>query len=98
MNRKENLDHYEKRRFSAKTFFRAVELMGRNMERIIYKLQDAVLNFPGRPKKDVLPDWTSIVDYSDMVKLAKYGYSRDHNLGERQLTHGRRQLCCHTMY
>jgi len=46
----------------------------------------------GRPKTDVLLDWTSIVYYGDMAKLAKYGYSRDHHPGERQLTLGAAQL------
>jgi hypothetical protein len=37
-------------------------------------------------------DWTSIVYYGDMAKLAKFGYSRDHHPGERQLTLGAAML------
>jgi transposase len=59
---------------------------------IIHALQDRVLKLLGRPKTDVLLDWTSIVYYGDMAKLAKYGYSRDHDPGERQLTLGAAQL------
>ncbi len=58
----------------------------------IRELQDNVLELLGRPRTDVLLDWTSIVYYGDMAKLAKYGYSRDHNPGERQLTLGAAQL------
>lgn len=92
MNRTEILDHYQIRGFNAKTLYRAVELLGRNRERIIRELQDNVLELLGRPRTDVLLDWTSIVYYGDMAKLAKYGYSRDHNPGERQLTLGAAQL------
>ena len=92
LNRKEILDHYGIRGFNPKTLYRAVELLGRNRERIIRELQDNVLELLGRPRTDVLLDWTSIVYYGDMAKLAKYGYSRDHNPGERQLTLGAAQL------
>lgn len=69
-----------------------METLGRNRERIICELQDNVLELLGRPKTDVLLDWTSIVYYGDMAKLAKHGYSRDHHPGERQLTLGAAQL------
>lgn len=92
INRKEVLDHYEIQGFNAKTLYRAVETLGRNRERIIRELQDSVLELLGRPRTDVLLDWTSIVYYGDMAKLAKYGYSRDHHPGERQLTLGAAQL------
>jgi len=92
LNRKEVRDHYGIRAFNSKTLYRAVELLGRNRERIIRELQDNVLELLGRPRTDVLLDWTSIVYYGDMAKLAKYGYSRDHHPGERQLTLGAAQL------
>jgi len=92
LNRKEVRDHYGIRAFNSKTLYRAVETLGRNRERIIRELQDSVLELLGRPKTDVLLDWTSIVYYGDMAKLAKYGYSRDHHPGERQLTLGAAQL------
>jgi len=92
MNRKEILEHYGIRAFNSKTLYRAVETLGRNRERIIRELQDNVLELLGRPRTDVLLDWTSIVYYGDMAKLAKYGYSRDHHPGERQLTLGAAQL------
>ena len=92
LNRKEVRDHYGIRAFNSKTLYRAVEMLGRNRERIIRELQGSVLELLGRPKTDVLLDWTSIVYYGDMAKLAKYGYSRDHHPGERQLTLGAAQL------
>ena len=92
MNRTEILDHYRIRAFNPKTLYRAVESLGRNRERIIREPQDSVLELLGRPRTDVLLDWTSIVYYGDMAKLAKYGYSRDHHPGERQLTLGAAQL------
>ena len=92
INRPEIRDHYEIGAFNPKTLYRAVKLLGHNRERIVRELQDNVLELLGRPKTDVLLDWTSIVYYGDMAKLAKYGYSRDHNPGERQLTLGAAQL------
>jgi len=92
MNREEIREHYEIKAFNAKTLYRAVELLGHNREKIIREIQDNVLELLGRPKTDVLLDWTSIVYYGDMAKLAKYGYSRDHHPGERQLTLGAAQL------
>jgi len=83
LNRKEILEHYSIRAFNSKTLYRAVERLGRNRERIVHELQDGVLELLGRPKTDILLDRTSIVHYGDMAKLAKYGYSRDHNPGER---------------
>jgi len=88
MNRLEIREHYEIGPFNPKTLYRAVEMVGQNREKRIYALQDAVLKLLGGPKTDVLLDWTSIVYYGDMAKLAKYGYSRDHHPGERQLTLG----------
>ena len=83
MNREEILEHYGIRAFNPKTLYRAVETLGRNREHIIRELQDAVLELLGRPKTDILLDWTSIVYYGDMAKLAGFGYSRDHHPGER---------------
>ena len=65
-----------------------VELVGKNRNKIIYALQDRVLQLLGCSKTDVLLDWTSLVYYGDMAKLAKFGYSRDHQPGERQITLG----------
>ena len=88
LNRPEMLEQYELRSFDEKTLYRTVELLGHHRERIIHALQDSVLKLLGRPRTDVLLDWTSIVYYGDMAKLAKHGYSRDHHPGERQLTLG----------
>lgn len=86
MNGTDNLEHDGIKAFNAKTLYRAMELLGRNRERIVRELQDCVLELLVRQHTDVLLDWTSIVYYGDMAKLAKYGYSRDHHPGERQQT------------
>jgi len=92
LNQLEMLEQYELRSFDEKTLYRAVETLGHNRERIIQKLQDHVLELLGYPPTDVLMDWTSIAMYGDMSDLAKYGYSRDHQPGERQLTLGAAML------
>jgi len=86
------LEHYELREFNSRALYRAVELLGQQRERIILELQDAILRLCHLPSTDIVMDWTSLVYYGDELKLAKYGYSRDHQPGERQLTLGVAQL------
>ena len=84
--------HYKLREFNSRALYRAVELLGQQRERIILELQDAILRLCHLPSTDIVMDWTSLVYYGDELKLAKYGYSRDHQPGERQLTLGVAQL------
>lgn len=51
-----------------------------------------ILRLCDLPSTDIALDWTSLVYYGDEPRLAKYGYSRDHQPGERQLTLGVAQL------
>jgi transposase len=88
LNRPEILERYGMKAFDVKTLYRMVELVGKNRNRIIYALQDRVLQLLGQPRTDVLLDWTSLVYYGDLAKLAKFGYSRDNQPGERQITLG----------
>ena len=92
LNQPEMLEQYELKSFDEKTLYRAVETIGQNRERIIQKLQDNVLELLDYPPTDIMLDWTSIALYGDMSTLAKYGYSRDHQPGERQLTLGAAML------
>jgi transposase len=92
LNQPEMLEQYELKSFDEKTLYRAVETLGHNRERIIHKLQDHVLELLGHPHTDILLDWTSIAMYGDMSDLAQYGYSRDHQPDERQLTLGAAML------
>jgi transposase len=92
INRPEILEHYGIGSFNEKTLYRTVETIGQNREKIIFSLQDRVLKLLGAPCTDILLDWTSIGIFGDMAKLAKYGYSRDHQPDERQLTLGVAQL------
>ena len=92
LNQPEMLEQYELRSFDEKTLYRAVETLGHNRERIIQKLQDRVLELLGHPPTDVLLDWTSIAMYGDRSDLAEFGYSRDHQSDERQLTLGAAML------
>jgi transposase len=86
------LEHYRLRPFNPRALYRAVELLGRNRERIVMELQDRILRLCDLPSTDVVMDWTSLVYYGDEPRLARYGYSRDHQSGERQLTLGVVQL------
>jgi transposase len=86
------LEHYELEPFNSRALYRAVELLGQQRERIVLELQDAILRLCDLPSTDIVLDWTSLVYYGDEPRLAKYGYSRDHQPGERQLTLGVAQL------
>lgn len=92
MNSPAVLEHYGLKRFNSKALYRAIELMGQNRERIILELQDRVLQLCDLPSTDIVMDWTSLVYFGDEPKLAKFGYSRDHQPGERQITLGVAQL------
>ena len=92
LNQPEMLEQYELRSFDEKTLYRAVETLGQNRERIIQKLQDHVLELLGHPPTAVFLDWTSISMWGHMSNLAEYGYSRDHQPDERQLTLGAAML------
>ncbi|MFA5312628.1 MAG: hypothetical protein WC375_04805 [Methanomassiliicoccales archaeon] len=91
-NRPEILEHYEVGAFDPRTMYRAAELPGLNREMIVRELQDRVLKLLESPKTDILLDWTSIIYYGDMAKLARFCYYRDHQPGERQLTLSATQL------
>ncbi len=86
--REEVREHYELREFNVKTLYRAIETLGQNRESIVRELQDRVLKLLNLETTDVLMDWTSILYYGDMAKLAKFGYSRDHRPDKRQVTLG----------
>jgi transposase len=92
LNQPEMLEQYEFPSLDEKNLYRAVELLGHNREKIIQRLQANVLELLGYPPTDIMLDWTSIALYWDMLILAKYGYSRDHQPGERQLTLGAAML------
>ena len=82
------LEHYELEPFNSRALYRAVELLGQQRERIVLDLQDIILGLCDLPSTDIVLDWTSLVYCGDEPRLAKYGYSRDHQPGERQLTLG----------
>ena len=92
LNRPEIREHYELPSFNVRTLYRAVEVVGRERERIVRELQDRVLKLLRLPSTDVLMDWTSIVYYGDLASLARYGYSRDHRPDKKQVTLGVAQL------
>lgn len=92
MNSPAVLEHYGLKRFNSKALYRTIELLGQNRERIILELQDRVLQLCDLPSTDIVMDWTSLVYFGDEPNLAKYGYSRDHQPGERQITLGVAQL------
>lgn len=92
LNQTEVREHYELPPFNVKTLYRAVEVLGRNRERIVRELQDRVLKLLDLPSTDVIMDWISIVYYGDMASLARYSYSRDHRPDKKQVTLGVAQL------
>jgi transposase len=85
-------EHYGLPEFNERALYRAVELLGKNRDRIMVALQDSVLRFLDQPKTDVLMDWTSLVVWGRTVEKAKFGHSKGEHPEERQINFGVAQL------
>jgi transposase len=92
VNQKEMLETFRLKPFEERTMFRVLEILGENMEEILYDLQRCLFRTFSFEHTDVNLDWTSLVLYGDKCKLGKYGYSRDHRPDKRQLTLGLAEL------
>ena len=92
INRKEVLKMFELNPFEQRTLFRVFETIGENHERIIYDIQDCLLERYNFEHTDINMDWTSLILYGDKCPLGKYGYSRDHRPDKKQITVGLTEL------
>lgn len=88
INRKPILDMFKLRPFHEKTLFRTLEMIGNNMEEIIFEIQETLMNKYDFEHTDINMDWSSLILYGDKSKLGKYGYSRDHRPDKKQITFG----------
>jgi len=71
-----------------RTFYRGLELLGRNAERIYPLLMDEVHKKFRLDLSNIFMDWTSSFFNGDGCLLAKHGYSRDHRSDKRQVKIG----------
>jgi len=71
-----------------RNYYRGLELLGKNAERIYPSLMDEVNKKFGLDLNYVFIDWTSSFFNGDRCKLAKPGYSRDHRPDKRQVKIG----------
>jgi transposase len=92
INRDEVLDIFNLEKFSERTLYRVLEILGNNRETIISDIQDRLFTRYDFEHTNVNMDWTSIVLYGDKSPLGKYGYSRDHRPDKKQITLGITEL------
>jgi transposase len=92
INRKEVLKMFELEPFEQRTLFRVFETIGENKERIVYDIQDCLLEHYDFEHTDINMDWTSLILFGDKSTLGKYGYSRDHRPDKKQITIGLSEL------
>jgi len=71
-----------------RTFYRGLELLGKNAEKIYPRLIDEVHEKFGLDLSYIFMDWTSSFFTGDACKLAKKGFSRDHRPDKRQVKIG----------
>ena len=92
INRTPILDMFNLNPFHEKTLFRTLEIIGVNMEEIIYHVQDHIMDRYDFEHTDVNMDWSSLILYGDKSSLGRYGYSRDHRPDKKQITFGIAEL------
>ena len=92
INRTPILDMFDLKPFHEKTLFRTLEIIGDNMEEIIYHIQDHIMDRYDFEHTDVNMDWSSLILYGDKSNLGRYGYSRDHRPDKKQITFGLAEL------
>jgi transposase len=92
INRDEVLDIFNLEKFSERTLYRVLEILGNNRETIISDIQDRLFTRYDFEHTNINMDWTSIVLYGDKSPLGKYGYSRDHRPDKKQITLGITEL------
>jgi len=88
INRKNVLKEFSLKEFHEKTLFRTLGIMGKNKEEIVAGIQDNLFRIYDFEHTDSNLDWTSLVIYGEMCKLAKHGYSRDHRPDKKQINLG----------
>jgi transposase len=85
-------EHYGLPEFNDRALYRAVELLGKNRDRIMVSLQDALLRMLNMPKTDIMIDWTSVVVWGQKTSKAKHGHSCNGRPEERQVKIGVAQI------
>lgn len=88
INRKNVLREFNLKDFHEKTLFRTLGIVGKNKEEIFAGVQDNLFSTYDFEHTDSNVDWTSLVIYGEMCKLAKHGYSKDHRPDKKQINIG----------
>ena len=88
INRKQVLDEFELKSFHEKTLFRTLGIIGDNREEIIANIQTNLFNKYNFKHTNCNVDWTSLVIWGEMCKLAKHGFSKDHRPDKKQISLG----------
>lgn len=88
INRKQVLNEFELKSFHEKTLFRTLGIIGKNREEIIANIQANLFRKYNFEHTNCNVDWTSLVVWGEMCKLAKHGFSKDHRPDKKQISLG----------
>ncbi len=88
LNQPQIMDEFALSENVPKTYYRALETVGRHDLSIMTLLQNRLLYLYDFESTDSNLDWSSIILHGCKAVLGKYGYSRDHRPDKRQITFG----------
>jgi len=88
INKKELLHKFNLNSFHEKALFRLLETLGKNRTEIISDIQDNLFNEYDFEHTDVNIDWTSLIIWGQMCKLAKHGFSKQKRFDKKQINLG----------
>lgn len=92
MNKKELLNNFNLKEFHEKTLYRTLEIIGENKEKILSDIQDNLFEKYNFEHTDVTIDWTSLIIWGEMCKLAKHGFSKQKRFDKKQINLGIAEL------
>lgn len=91
-NKKELLQEFNLEAFHEKTLFRLLETIGKNKEEIISDIQNNLFEKYNFEHTNVNIDWTSLIIWGQMCKLAKHGFSKQKRFDKKQVNIGIAEL------
>lgn len=91
-NKKELLREFNLETFHEKTLFRLLEIIGENKSEIISDIQDNLFQEYNFEHTNTNIDWTSLIIWGQMCKLAKHGFSKQKRFDKKQINIGIAEL------
>ena len=82
------LDILDLERFNRSALYRALDMLGRNRDELLYHVRKTLMKRHGIHLRTIIMDWTSIHFEAEVSELLRYGHSRDYRPDRPQVTVG----------